>query len=173
MKAVQLCGFGGPEQLVPAELPDPRPGPGEVRTEEKLERVRALGAEGGALYTEDDWPQRVEPVDAVVDSVGGVVWPGALEALRPGGRLVNFADTARSVAEVSVTKLYSRYLRIQGTTMGSPREFDALLAHVAEADWRPVIDGVFPLAEAAKAHERLDAPDRFGKVVLDIGGGAR
>lgn len=137
-------------------------------SEEKLERARVLGAAGGVLYTEDGWPERVKPVDAVVDSVGGVVWPGAFEALRPGGRLVNFADTAKSLAEVSVTTLYSRYLRIQGTTMGSPREFDALLAHVAEAPWRPVIDSVFALAEAAKAHERLDAPDRFGKVVLAI-----
>jgi NADPH:quinone reductase-like Zn-dependent oxidoreductase len=52
--------------------------------------------------------------------------------------------------------------------MGSPREFDALLTHVGEADWRPVIDSVFPLAEAARAHARLEAPDRFGKVVLAI-----
>lgn len=158
---VQIAGALGARVLV------------TTSSQEKLERARSLGAEGGALYTEDDWPERVKPVDAVVDSVGGVVWAGAFEALRPGGRLVNFADTAKDLAEVSVTNVYSRYLRIQGTTMGSPREFDALLAHVAEADWRPVIDGVFPLAEAAKAHERLDAPDRFGKVVLDIEGGAR
>jgi NADPH:quinone reductase-like Zn-dependent oxidoreductase len=52
--------------------------------------------------------------------------------------------------------------------MGSPREFDALLAHAAGAGWRPVIDSVFPLRETAAAHERLDAPDRFGKVVLAI-----
>ncbi|MBD0290533.1 MAG: zinc-binding dehydrogenase [Thermoleophilia bacterium] len=137
---------------------------------EKLERACALGAQGGALYGDERWPEQVGSVDAVVDSVGGVVWPGALSLLRPGGRLVNFADTARAVAEVPLTTLYFNYLRIQGTTMGSPREFDALLAHVERARWRPVIDSVFPLAEAARAHERLDAPDRFGKVVLKIRG---
>jgi zinc-binding alcohol dehydrogenase/oxidoreductase len=137
-------------------------------SEAKLERAYALGAEAGALYTRPDWPERVAPVDAVVDSVGGVVWEGSLRALRRGGRLVNFADTARAVAEVELPTLYFKYLRIQGTTMGSPREFDALLDHVREAAWRPVVDSVFPLAEAVKAHERLEDRDRFGKVVLAI-----
>jgi zinc-binding alcohol dehydrogenase/oxidoreductase len=137
---------------------------------EKLELARTLGAAGGALYTEDDWARQVAPVDAVVDSVGGVVWPGALEALRRGGRLVSFADTVGDVAEVPVFDLYWRWLRIQGTTMGSPREFEALLRYVDTASWRPVVDSVFSLEEIAAAHERLDAPDRFGKVVLTIKG---
>jgi NADPH:quinone reductase-like Zn-dependent oxidoreductase len=135
---------------------------------EKLERARELGAEGGILYTDEDWPDQVAPVDAVVESVGAPVWEGALRALRPGGRLVNFGDTARAVAEVELSRLYFGYLRIQGTTMGSPREFDALLAHVGQAEWRPVIDSVFPLRGAAAAHARLDNTGRFGKVVLAI-----
>ena len=137
-------------------------------SEEKLARALALGAEDGVLYTEPDWPERVAPVDAVVDSVGAAVWEGAFRALRQGGLLVNFADTARASAEITLSTLYFNYLRVQGTTMGSPREFDALLAHVAEAPWRPVIDSVSPLREAARAHARLEAPDRFGKVVLAI-----
>jgi NADPH:quinone reductase-like Zn-dependent oxidoreductase len=52
--------------------------------------------------------------------------------------------------------------------MGSPREFDALLAHVEQAEWRPIIDSVFSLEQAAAAHARLQAPNRFGKVVLAI-----
>jgi len=134
----------------------------------KLDRARELGAAGGALYTDGDWPEQVAPVDAVADSVGGPAWEGALRALRPGGRLVNFGDTARATAEVDLSRLYFGYLRIQGTTMGSPREFDALLEHVERAQWRPVIDSVFPLVRTADAHRRLDAPDRFGKVVLSI-----
>jgi zinc-binding alcohol dehydrogenase/oxidoreductase len=135
---------------------------------EKLERARGLGADDGADYREEDWPERLGPVDAVIDSVGGATWPGALRALRPGGRLVTFGDTAGEVAEVELARVFLSWIRIQGTTMGSPREFDALLRHAAEARWRPVVDSVFPLREAAAAHERLDAPDRFGKVVLAV-----
>jgi len=137
-------------------------------SEEKLERARSLGAAGGALYTDPDWAGKLAPVDVVADSVGAPVWEGAFRALRPGGVLVNFGDTARDEAAVPLSTLYFKYLRIQGTTMGSPREFDALLAHVAEAPWRPVVDSVFPLEEAARAHERLDSPERFGKIVLAI-----
>lgn len=135
---------------------------------EKIDRARKLGAEGGADYRDPDWPEQVAPVDVVVDSVGAPVWEGALRALRLGGRLVNFGDTARAEAHLKLAKLYFGHLRIQGTTMGSPREFDALLEHVNGAAWRPVIDSVFPLAEAAAANARLEEPDRFGKIVLAI-----
>jgi NADPH:quinone reductase-like Zn-dependent oxidoreductase len=136
-------------------------------TQEKLERVRSLGADG-VDYRDSDWPERVGPVDAVIDSVGGSAWPGALRTLKPGGILVCFGDTEGERGEVEIADLFFRYLRIQGTTLGSPREFDALLEHCARASWRPVIDSVFPLAEAAAAHRRLDAPDRVGKIVLAI-----
>ena len=138
-------------------------------SEEKLARTRELGAAGGALYTDPGWPDGIGAVDAVVDSVGGEdVWEGSLRCLRRGGRLVNFADTGGDYGRVLLARLFLEHQRIVGTTLGSPREFDALLAHCGEATWRPVIDSVFPLREAAAAHERLDAPDRFGKIVLAI-----
>lgn len=135
---------------------------------EKLERARGLGAEDGADYRDRRWPETVRPVDAVIDSVGGDVWRGALATLRPGGVLVTFGDTGGELGSVPIADFFFRYLRIHGTTLGSPGEFDALLAHCAETSWLPVIDSVYPLVEAAKAHERLDAPDRFGKVLLAI-----
>ena len=135
---------------------------------EKLERARALGAADGADYRDPGWPDHVRPVDAVIDSVGGDVWRGALASLRAGGVLVTFGDTGGELWSIPISDFFFRYLRVQGTTLGSPREFDALLAHCAEATWRPAIDSVYPLAETAKAHERLEAPDRFGKVLLAI-----
>jgi zinc-binding alcohol dehydrogenase/oxidoreductase len=136
---------------------------------EKLERAIALGAAGGALYTDADWAEQLGPVDVVIDSVGGeAVWEGALACLRRGGCLVNFADTGGDYGRVLLARLFLEHQRIVGTTLGSPREFDALLAHCRSAAWRPVIDSVYPLAEAAAAHERLDSPDRFGKIVLAI-----
>jgi NADPH:quinone reductase-like Zn-dependent oxidoreductase len=136
-------------------------------TLDKLQRLRSLGAEC-VDYRDPDWPERVGPVDAVIDGVGGAVWPGALRALRPAGVLVCYGDTEGERGEVEIADLFFRYLRIQGTTLGSPREFDTLLEHCSQASWRPVIDSVFPLADVAAAHRRLDAPDRVGKIVLAI-----
>jgi zinc-binding alcohol dehydrogenase/oxidoreductase len=156
MFAIQIAAALGAQVLVTSS------------DEAKIARARGLGAAGGFDYRDPDWPDLAGPVDLIVDSAGGPVWAGAFRALRPGGRLVTFGDTAGETATVEIAQLFLRQIRIQGTTLGSPREFDALLEHAARAGWRPVIDSVYPLGEAAAAHARLDAPDRFGKIVLAI-----
>ncbi|HEY7197047.1 MAG TPA: zinc-binding dehydrogenase [Gaiellaceae bacterium] len=135
---------------------------------EKAERLRALGAAAVADHNDADWPERLGPVDAAIDSVGGAAWPGIFRALAPGGALVCFGDTDGEVGEVPISELFFGYLTVQGTTLGSPGDFDGLLAHCEGASWRPVVDSTFPLEAAADAHRRLDAPDRFGKIVLVI-----
>ena len=140
-------------------------------SEEKLSRARDLGAEGGADYRDPGWPRRIaqlaaEGVDLVVDSAGAPAWPGAIEVLKYGGTLVPFGTTAGSDLQIDISDVYGEQLNVRGTYMGSPEEFDALLDHAVWSSWRPVIDTVFPLQEPAAAHQRLDDPERFGKVVL-------
>ena len=72
------------------------------------------------------------------------------------------------MAALDIPQLFFGQWNILGTTMGSPREFNAMLDHVARASWRPVVDGVFPLEQAARAHHRLAEPERFGKIVLEL-----
>ncbi|MFL6040829.1 MAG: zinc-binding dehydrogenase [Gaiellales bacterium] len=134
----------------------------------KLDRGRELGATLGVLYTDPEWPAQVGEIDLAIDSIGAASWPGIFECLRIGGTLVSFGRTGGSTAEIDVPRFYYGQWNLLGTTMGSPRELDALLAHVERADWRPVVDSSFPLAEAAAAHARLEHPDRFGKVVLRV-----
>jgi zinc-binding alcohol dehydrogenase/oxidoreductase len=52
--------------------------------------------------------------------------------------------------------------------MGSAEDFEACLELVTSGRARPVIDEIFPLAEARAAHERLEAGEQFGKIVLRI-----
>ena len=141
---------------------------------EKLERARELGAEEGADYTAGDWVEEVRAltggrgVDVVIDSVGAT-WPDSLRCLRRGGRLVVFGATAGSAVELQARPVYLGQLSVLGTTMGSPREFVAVLRAIEEGRWRSVIDSVRPLAEARGAHERMEAGAHFGKLVLEIG----
>jgi zinc-binding alcohol dehydrogenase/oxidoreductase len=139
----------------------------------KLARLRALGAADGADRRDPAWPQAIRAlapggVDVAIDSAGADSWPGALEALRDGGTLVAFGDTGGEVAPVDVGRIYFGQLNVCGTTLGSPRELAAFLAHAAAPRWRPVIDSEFPLEAADDAHRRLDDPARVGKVVLRI-----
>jgi NADPH:quinone reductase-like Zn-dependent oxidoreductase len=140
-------------------------------SEEKIERARELGADGGVLYTEGDWAAAVrelvpDGVDLVLDSVG-TTWPDGLRSLRRGGRLVVFGGTGGPKVELDVRFLYLNYLSILGTTGASPREFGRFLDAVEAGSWRPVVDSVRPLAEAEAGYERL-AADHYGKVVLSI-----
>jgi zinc-binding alcohol dehydrogenase/oxidoreductase len=134
----------------------------------KVARALELGAETAVDYHDPDWPARIGEVDAAIDSTGGSGLDAVIGTLVRGGVLVSFGDTSREPAAVDLAEVFLEWRRIQGTTMGSPREFDALLKHVAAADWRPVIDSTFPLEEAAEAHRRLVNPKRTGKVVLAI-----
>ena len=136
-------------------------------SQEKIERAKELGAAGGVLYTEEGWPEAVGPVDLVLDSVG-TTWRDSLRALRKGGRLVVFGGTGGPEVTLDVRAAYLNWLSILGTTMGSTRDFVALLRMVEGGSWRPVIDSVRPLAEAEAAHERLKAGEHFGKLVLAV-----
>ena len=136
-------------------------------SDHKIARSIELGAAHGVRYTDPGWPAQVGEVDLVVDSAGAPAWPGALDCLRRGGTLVSFGRTGGVSTELEIPRLFYGQWNLLGTTMGSPREFDQLLAHVRQARWRPVVDSVYPLDDAAAAHARLEQPDRFGKVVLE------
>jgi NADPH:quinone reductase-like Zn-dependent oxidoreductase len=142
-------------------------------SDEKLERARELGAQAGVNYTRGDWAEEVRSltggrgVDLVVDSVGST-WPDSVRALRPGGRLVVFGATGGADVALNVRQIYGGQFSILGTMMGSPRDFAGLLDAIHRGTWKPVIDSVRPLAEAAAAHERMEAIAHFGKLVLEI-----
>jgi zinc-binding alcohol dehydrogenase/oxidoreductase len=141
-------------------------------TDAKLERVRALGARGGVLYSQPGWGASLREsaggFDAVIDSWGADCWPEALTALRWGGVLVNFGDTGGETSTIPVSEVYWAWRSIVGTTMGSPEEYRALLEHVSACSWRPVIDSVHALEDIDTAARRLLDRGRFGKIVLRV-----
>lgn len=140
-------------------------------SDEKIERAKELGAEGGVNYaTTQDWPAAVQelgPVDLALDSVGST-WQQCLDAVRPGGRVVVFGGTGGTEVTLQVRPFYFRQQSLHGTQLGSPRDFEGLLRMLAEASWRPVLDSVRPLAEAEAALDRMESGQHFGKLVLSI-----
>ena len=142
-------------------------------TTEKLDRALALGAVGGVSYLDSDWSEQVcelagGGLDAAIDSYGGPSWDSALRSLRSGGTLVSFGDTSGPATTLTTAEVYWQWRRIVGTSMGSPREYRAMVQHVSEARWEPVIDSVFRLEDYAAAIARLLDPARFGKVVFTV-----
>ncbi len=140
--------------------------------DEKIERARELGADGGVNYaTSDDWPaaaRELGPIDLVIDSVGST-WQQSLDCVRKGGRVVVLGGTGGTEVTLQVRPFYFAQQSLYGTQLGSPRDFEGLLRMVDEAAWRPTIDSVRPLAEAEAALARIRAGEHFGKLVLATG----
>jgi len=138
----------------------------------KLARARELGAVGGANYRTQDWVKEIlalsggRGVDVVIDSAGGETFARAVEATRPGGRIAIYGATTGPVRELVLRTIFWRQITVLGTTMGSPADFAEMLGVYSRDGLRPVVDRVFPLAEAAAAHRRMEEAGQFGKIVL-------
>jgi len=143
-------------------------------SEEKLQRARDLGADFGISYRETDWEKQIAKwcdgngPDLIVDGVGGETWQKCVSIARAGGRVVNYGATS-GVATLDLRRLFWRHLDVMGSTMGSERDFDEMLAIVNAGKLRPIVDTVLPLTEAAAALSRMEQNQHMGKIVLKIG----
>ena len=79
-----------------------------------------------------------------------------------------FGGTGGTEVSLQVRPIYFKQQSLLGTQLGSPRDFEALLEMLEDASWRPVVDSVTPLAEAATALARMESGEHFGKLVLSI-----
>jgi zinc-binding alcohol dehydrogenase/oxidoreductase len=144
------------------------------RSDAKLAKAQRLGAAGGANTMAADWVKQLiranggERCDCVIDSIGGDILTQALELLRPGGRLVFYGATAGLTREINLRRIFWGQLSLLGSTMGTAREFSRLVAFYRETGLKPVVDRVFPLAQAPEAHARMEQGEQLGKVVLRL-----
>ncbi|HEY6400363.1 MAG TPA: zinc-binding dehydrogenase [Blastocatellia bacterium] len=141
-------------------------------SDDKLTRARELGVEGGANYKNPDWGKLITEMtgggpNVVIDSAGGESMETAVKIIKPAGRIAFYGATT-GLAKIDLYRFFFKQLALLGSTMGSPREFAAFLKLYGEAKLHPVIDQVFPLAEAAAAHRRMNESEQFGKIVLRI-----
>ncbi len=138
-------------------------------SEEKLQRARALGADVTIDYTDPDWHKKLKrgEVDLVIDSSGGDTLNKALGLLRPAGRVVLYGGT-RLESTIRIFPIFWNHLDIRGTSMGSPEDFRAMLAFMAEHAIRPAIDHVYTMDDAVAAAERMATAAQFGKIVMTI-----
>lgn len=135
-------------------------------------RVAGLGAEVVIDRLEEDVDERLREatagrgVDVVLDSVGEAMWKTVTRALGPAGRIVVYGATTGPKVSLHLAHVFWKQQEVIGSTMSSRREFEQVMSLVAEGTLRPVLDDVLPLERIREAHERLEAGDVFGKLVL-------
>jgi NADPH:quinone reductase-like Zn-dependent oxidoreductase len=142
-------------------------------SEDKLARARELGADATLNHETDDVVTGVKDVTGggahvVVDNVGEATWKRSLDAARPNGRICVCGATTGPNPPANLHRIWWKQLTVFGSTMGSRADFEAVYELVKSGRAVPVVDKVFALSEAAAAHERLEAGDQLGKIVLRI-----
>ena len=151
-------------------------------SEEKCRACEKLGAELAINYKEADFVEAVKEAtsgagaDMILDMVGGDYIPRNVGALAEDGRLVQIAFLEGSKAELNFARLMTRRLTITGSTLrpqsdlAKSRIADGLKTHVwpllSSGRIAPVMDSEFDLADAAKAHARLESSVHIGKIVM-------
>ena len=138
----------------------------------KIEQALALGAQGGVLYTDQNWAGKLQELaggfDIIIDSALGDGVAHYPDLANAGGRIVFFGGTAGDIPALNARKLFWKQLSLLGTTMGSPADFHAMLVFVNEHHIVPVIHGIYPLADAEAALRLMDSSTQFGKIVLSF-----
>jgi NADPH:quinone reductase-like Zn-dependent oxidoreductase len=141
----------------------------------KLERARELGADETVNHETEDVPKRVKEITGggahvVVEHVGEATWTRSLNAARQEGRIVVCGATSGPNPPAALHRVWWKQLAILGSTMGTREDFKGAYDLIAAGRAKPVVDEVFPLAEARAAHERMEAGEQLGKIVLRIPG---
>lgn len=145
------------------------------KSDEKLERARALGADETINYeTTQDWGRRAKEiaggdgVDHVIEVGGGGTLGQSLRAVRPGGTISVIGVLSGNTSDVSLLPLLMQNVRMQGVMVGHRDSFEALLAAAVQCKLSPVIDRRFALAETKQALTYLKTANHLGKIVVRI-----
>ncbi|WP_425409139.1 NAD(P)H-quinone oxidoreductase [Hyphococcus sp.] len=151
-------------------------------TQEKCEACLKLGADAAFNYKNDPWEEEIVKyggADVILDMAGGDFVSRNLACLNPGGRHVSIAFLRGAEASINIFAIMQKQLRLSGSTMKArSMEEKARLARDIRANvWpklesgeiKPVIDQVFTMAEAAKAHKRMESGAHIGKIILKSG----
>jgi NADPH:quinone reductase-like Zn-dependent oxidoreductase len=146
-------------------------------SDEKLERVRQMGAWQGVNYTrEPKWGRAVreltdgEGADLVVEVGGAGTLEQSLSALRFGGRISLIGNLAGAECELKLFSIFMRQLRVQGILVGHREGFEAMNRAIAAHHIEPVVHRTFPLEDAREALQAMESGGHFGKICIRIAG---
>jgi zinc-binding alcohol dehydrogenase/oxidoreductase len=139
----------------------------------KLATARDWGADVAVSHSDGDVVAAAKEatrkgVDVVVETVGDATWARSLAAVRPAGRVVVCGATSGPNPPAQLHRVWWKQLTVMGSAMGTRDDFLGAYDLVRTGRARVHVDRVFPLSEIRAAHERLEAGEQLGKIVLAI-----
>lgn len=144
-------------------------------SEEKLEKLRGLGADHVINYREEpNWGRKAfeltngRGVDEVVEIGGPGTMAQSIAALRFGGHISLIGVLTGISGEVPTAALFGKNGTVSGITVGSRAHQEEMIRAIETTGIKPIIDKIFPLAETADAFRHQEAQKHFGKICLEI-----
>jgi NADPH:quinone reductase-like Zn-dependent oxidoreductase len=143
-------------------------------TEDKRTRCADLGADATIDHYTQSVSQEVRRLtdsrgaDLVFEHVGPATWTESLKSLARRGRLLICGQTTGNEVTLPLIQFFAQNQTIHGTFIGTAGEFFEVLRHAGAGTLSPVVDRVFPLADASAAHRRMERGEHFGKIVLSV-----
>ena len=162
--ALQLATLGGARVIVTSSSDD------------KLKRALAMGAHDGINYkSTPDWDKRVREltdgrgVDYIVEVGGAGTLTQSMKCIKAGGQISLIGVLTGGAGQINPLPILMRNIRVQGIFVGSREMFEAMNRTIALHQMHPVVDRVFPFAEAPAAYQYMQSAAHFGKVVIKAG----
>lgn len=141
-------------------------------SDEKLDKARKLGAIAGFNYKEKDWYKtlrnQIGLVDLTIDGVGGESFNRLIDVSAQGGRIVSYGATNGPVPQTVLPKIFFKNMDIRGTTMGSSREFEQMLAFFEKHNIKPIIDRTYSFSDLQQALIHMGEGHNFGKITIEF-----
>ncbi len=140
---------------------------------EKLERLRSLGAEHTINYRETpEWGKAVKAltdgkgVDHVIEVGGPGTLPQSIDAVKIGGHISLIGILTGREGDIPTAKLMAKQAKLQGLIVGSRRHQIEMIDAIEATNLKPIIDREFPLSEIAEAFRHQESGKHFGKICL-------
>jgi NADPH:quinone reductase-like Zn-dependent oxidoreductase len=145
-------------------------------SDEKLKRAKTLGAAFGINYkTTPDWDKAAmeftggSGVDHVIEVGGAATLTRSFQAIRVGGKVSMIGGLSGGATELNPGLIFSRRANVQGISVGSTQMFMAMNRAIEINGIKPVIDKVFPFADAVAAYKYIASGAHFGKIAISVG----
>jgi NADPH:quinone reductase-like Zn-dependent oxidoreductase len=143
-------------------------------SDEKLEKVRALGADEIINYTNQDIAQACKKftdgkgVDCVLEMVGGNILIQTIDAVSAGGRIAIIGAHGGERVEIDFVEFFRKHITVHGAGRSTKAHVSKVLNLMADGRLKPIIHKTFSLKDVGEAHRMMESRNFFGRMVIDV-----
>jgi NADPH:quinone reductase-like Zn-dependent oxidoreductase len=169
-ESILICGAGGGIGTIAVQVATALGAEvTAVDSGDKLDMLRSIGADHVVDYTKEDFTQRGQTYDVIIDVVGKSPFTGSIRALKPNGRYMLVNPSLSHMLRATSSRLPDGKTVFIGPAKPSATALDFLRAQIEAGTIKAIVDRRYPLAQTAEAHRYAETGQKKGNVVITVG----